>query len=316
METEKLMEIRKNLALLPALQRKIKDLRSEIRRSEETVNGLKEKYRRESLDVERLERDSFSTLLLKNFGRYEDRLSRESEEMLAAKLEYDKAAERLGSLNEEEKELEGRISELKREALAYEAELKDRKEAIKSKTGSEVNKKYEELEAEQDTLAKQLAETEEALRAAEAVISTAGDAMEHLRSAEGWATFDMWTRGGIFSHMAKYEHIDNAKYCFNRLNSQLKNLQRELGDLNMAGISSLDGIDSTTRAIDFWFDNIFTDLNVRSRIRNDNERVSELYGKTRALARRLESDKAALRSRITELEQKKNELAIGLRKEP
>lgn len=311
METEKLMEIRKNLALLPSLQRKLKDLRSEIRRGEGNVSGLMEKYRVEALDVEKLEKDSFSTLILKNFGRYEDKLSKESAEMLAAKLEYDKAAERLGDLKKREKELERRISELNREKRTYEAELEKRREAIRSKTGTEVNKKYEELETEQGALEKQLAETEEALRAAERVVSTASDAMDHLRSAEGWATFDMWTRGGIFSHMAKYEHIDNAKHCFNLLNSQLGDLQSELGDLSAAGFSSPDGIDATTRAIDFWFDNIFTDLNVRNRIREDNEQVSALYSKTRALAGRLEDGKSVLKGRIAELEQKKNELILS-----
>lgn len=311
METEKLIEIRKNLAMLPTLQDRIKKLKGKILDAEEIVDGLREKYEAEALDVEKLEKNSLSTIILKNFGRYEDKYNRESEEMFAAKLEFDKAMERVNDLNKELKESEKRLSLLSQEKRTYEAELERREELIKSDAGGEVSNKYREIETGQDAFAKQLAETEEALRAAERVISTADTAMEHLDSAEDWATFDVWTRGGIFSHIAKYEHIDNAKYCFNHLNSQLEDLQKELEDLNLTGISSLDGIDSTTRTIDFWFDNIFTDMNVRQRIRDDNERVSDLRIKISGLTDKLKNDMSVIKSRIRELEQKKNDLIIG-----
>jgi DNA repair exonuclease SbcCD ATPase subunit len=312
MENADLIEIRKNLAMLPSLQERIKILGDRIREAEENVKALLRKYEAESLDVEKLEKNSLSAILLKNFGRYEDRLTRESEEMLAAKLEYDKACARLDDLRKKREESEQRLSLLRQEEKKLGDELARRRKSVKSDAGSEVSQKYGALEAEQDSLAKELVETEEALRAARRVLSTAGSAVDQLERAENWATFDVWTRGGIFSHIAKYEHIDNAKDDFNRLNSQLEDLHRELRDLNLSGVTSLDGVDSGTRAVDFWFDNIFTDMNVRERIRDDKERVSELRDRISGVAYRLDNDISRIKNRLNELEQKKNDLLIGL----
>ncbi len=311
MDNKSLLEIRKNMVMMPVLQERIEALRGKIAKAEEEVRRLLKKYEAEALDVEKLEKNSFSAIILKNFGRYEDRLERESEEMLTAKLEYDKAVERVNDLKKNKAESEERLSLLFKDKTAFEAELKRREGIIKANAGTDLSRKYGELEAEQDALAKQLVETEEALTAAGRVLSTAGSVLGHLGKAESWATFDVWSRGGIISHLAKYEHIDNAKNEFNWLNSQLKDLQKELQDLNLTGISSIDGIDSTTRAVDFWFDNIFTDMNVRERIRDDSERVSWLRDKISGIAYKLDGDMNVIRSRMEELEQKKNDLIIN-----
>lgn len=54
--------------------------------------------------------------------------------------------------------------------------------------------------------------------------------------------------------MTKYNHIDNAQTDFDILSSQLRELRKELMDIDFAVDFQLTGIDSTTRMIDFWFD--------------------------------------------------------------
>ena len=312
MENVNLLEMRKNLAFLPTLKERIQILQGKIKAAENTVNGLLEKYKEESLDVERLQKNSISTLILKNFGRYEDKMEKESEEMLAAKLEYDKASVRVRELKKEKEESEKRLSLLLQEQRKYEEELGKREELIKSDNSSEVSLKYRELEAEQDALSRQLVEIEEAIRAGKRAMSTARSAMDHLDSAEGWATFDVWSKGGIISHLAKYNHVDSATDDFNRLNSQLEDLHKELQDLNLSGVASLDGIDSGTRTIDFWFDNIFTDLNVRERIRDDNDRVSGLFDKISGIVYKLDNNVSDIQNRLKVLEQRENDLLVNI----
>ncbi|OGO79829.1 MAG: hypothetical protein A2Y21_08145 [Clostridiales bacterium GWC2_40_7] len=311
MENVNLLEMRKNLASLPTLKERIQILQGKIKAAEDTVNGLLEKYKEESLDVEKLQKNSLSAIILKNFGRYEDKLEKESEEMLAAKLEYDKASVRVRELKKEKEESEKRLSLLLQEQKKYEEELGKREELIKSDNSSEVSLKYRELEAEQDALSRQLVEIEEAIRAGKRAMSTARSAMDHLDSAEGWATFDVWSKGGIISHLAKYNHVDSATDDFNRLNSQLEDLHKELQDLNLSGVASLDGIDSGTRTIDFWFDNIFTDLNVRERIRDDNDRVSGLFDKISGIVYKLDNNVSDIQNKLKVLEQRKNDLLVN-----
>jgi hypothetical protein len=120
----------------------------------------------------------------------------------------------------------------------------------------------------------------------------------------------VWANAGIFSHMAKYDNIDAAQECFNRLSSQLKDLQAELKDINMLEIPDVTIIDSTTRAFDFWFDNIFTDLSVRNKIRDDIELVSNLHSLTGDMIDTLEESKTEISKKLKELEVQKDELLI------
>lgn len=312
MDNESLSKIRDRIAALPVLKERLEKLRMRIKEAERDVQSLLSQYEKESLDVERLKKDSLSSTILKLAGKYKGKLDKEEQEMLSAKMKYDRACQRVSELNQEREDLERRIRELNKERQIYEAELKKREEVLLKDINSEVAAKYRQMEAEKENIIRQLSETDEALRAAKRAKSTALSALNHLGSAEGWATYDVWFKGGIISHMAKYGHIDNAEADFNRLYSQLKDLQRELADVNLAETVELAGIDSTTRAIDFWFDNIFTDLSVRNRIRGDMEQLRSLTGRIDRIVDRLERNKSYFKEKIEELERRKNDLIVSM----
>jgi len=231
------------------------------------------------MDVERLEKESLSATFLRLIGKYEEKLEKESREKFEAKVEFDKALAQERELKLELEELTDKISSLRSEQQLFEAELKKREQSIVSGLNEEASIKYGQLEEECGMLERQTTEINEAVRAAQRAKSTAKNALNHLESAEKWATYDVWSRSGIISHVAKYDHIDKAEEDFHRLRSQLESLKKELADIDIMGTVYMDGIDSTTRAVDFWFDNIFTDLKVRDRIRNDADQVRSLLGR-------------------------------------
>jgi len=238
-------------------------------------------------------------------------VDKESREMLHAKTEYDAAVNRLKELKQEREDLRRRLSDLSEDKRIYEAELMRREEKIKSGFTDAVSVKYGKLEEELNRLRRQLVETEEALRAAKRVLSTAKRAMEELDDAESWATYDIWFSKGILSHMAKYDRIDSAEELFGRLTSQITDLKNELKDINLTVDISLTGIDSTTRAIDFWFDNIFTDMAVRDQIRDNQEQIRYIYGKIDRVIDKLESIKSDINRQIGETEKMKNDLILS-----
>ena len=312
MDSEKLKEIRRNLSMLPLLKERAEKLNNKIKDKEQKVHSLLQKYEKESLDIERLKKDSLSATLLKFIGRYEGKFDKEFQEMLAAKIEYDKACDRVKELYREHSEIMDRISILKIEQYAYEDELKRREQMLLSRMNDKLSIRYRQLETEREMLTRQLVEMDEALRAAYRVKNTAQNAMEHLDSAENWATYDVWFKGGIFSHMAKYDHIDKAESDFNILSSQIKDLQKELADIDIVNIPEVAGIDSVTRAMDFWFDNIFTDLSVRSQIYENMEQIRALYGKIDAIILNIERNKNKINKMLSDIECKKDELIISL----
>ncbi|MEG6613974.1 hypothetical protein V6C42_14065 [Pseudoclostridium thermosuccinogenes] len=311
MDNERLLEIKYRVAALPTLEKRLEEIGRRIYDAEAEVRSLLRKYEAESMDVEELKKKSLSATLMKLIGIYEGRLNKETQEVLKAKVEYDKACQRVSELKNERDDLARRISELRREKRSYEDEIRKREEAIKNNVNAEIYAEYQQLETEREALMKQMVETEEALKAAARVKSTINSAMKHLDSAEGWATYDVWFKGGIISHMAKYGHIDDAEADFHRLHSQMKDLQKELSDVSLYIDPEIGKIDSATRAVDFWFDNIFTDLNVRNRIRDDMEQLRSLSGKIQSIISRLEKNKTDIKNRLTVVEQRKNELIIS-----
>lgn len=312
MDSDKLKEIKSNISILPALREKAEKLRSRIREAERETEKLLEKYEKECLDVEQLKSSSFSSFLLKVFGKYQGRLEKEEEEIITAKLEYDRVCQNVEELRKELHGIESSIVDLREQEKAYEAEIKKREQMLLERMDSEASEKYGKLEDERNFIQGQLFEIDEALRAARRAQNTARDVMGHLDSAESWATYDVWFKGGIISHMAKYDHIDRAETDFNRLSSQLRELRKELADINIYNAPGFTEIDSATRVLDFWFDNIFTDLRVRNSIRDNLDQLRSVYGSLSRVVSDIERKKEEYQRRIAEIEHLKNELILSL----
>lgn len=315
MDKERLLKIKESLSLLPVLDEKSKRLAEEISTAEGFVEELLQKSKREAMDVEQLQKEKLSNTLLRLLNLYEGKLDKETQEMLEAKLEYDKASHRLESMKKEQRELEGRISLLREEEKLYRQELHAREVSIQNTIYGQDYIRYRELEAQEDHIYSQLAELEEAMKCASAVAATAENAMSHLESAEDWATIDVWSRGGLISHIAKYNHIDDAQEEFNTLSVQLRQLRKELKDVEIVDDSLMMGIDSTSRIFDFWFDNIFTDLSVRSKIREDQDSLRHLQNKIQRMISDLSKARKKLYQELSHKAEAKQKLLIEMEKQ-
>jgi len=291
-----IIELRNRIQSLPTLESRMSNLQKELQQAHDDVSRLSRQYEQERGDVEKLEKESLSSFLLKLVGKYDDKLEKEQKEEISAKLEYDRASSRLESLTSERDSLKSRIDELRADEKKYQAELNSRRSELSRLTGADADR-YAELEKDRKTIIAQMTEIREAMSAAARAKSTALSAQESLKSAQGWATYDAFTRGGIISHIAKYSHIDSAEQNFSILSSQLRSLRKELGDVNGMNTSGLSEISSTQRAVDFWFDNIFTDLSVRGQIKDNATEINRLL-------RSISTVESALKSKQREHERK------------
>lgn len=312
MDSKELREIKNNISVLPVLREKAEKLRSRIREAERNAEELLDKYRKECLDVEQLKNNSFSAFLFKVIGKYDGKLEKEETEALTAKLRYDRACQFADELRRELHETEMRIMALKDQERIYDAEIKKREQMVLNKMDEEVYERYMKLERERDYVQKQLFENDEAINAANRARNTAGSVMSHLESADSWATYDVWFKGGIISHMAKYDHIDRAEADVNRLYSQLRELKKELSDISLNNVPGLTEFDSVTRFMDIWFDNLFTDLRVRNMIRDSMEQVENVYQNLGRIISNVKDSKKELQKRIEEIDRLKDELLLSL----
>jgi hypothetical protein len=113
------------------------------------------------------------------------------------------------------------------------------------------------------------------------------DALSALRSANDWSNWDTFAGGGLISSSIKHDRMDTAKAAIERAQTALARFGRELDDLGLPGMV-LPTTDGLTRGVDIWFDNIFTDLTVRDRIRSSIRSVEEVLGQVHEAVQGLE----------------------------
>jgi len=286
-----ILELRDRVLMLSVYEQKLEHLQKDILRATREVSRLLRQYEKESRDVERIQNNTLSSFIFKLIRKYEDKLEKEQKEEIDAKLAYDRATIHFENLEREKNELTASISSLKVDMDAYQSELADRRSELAFKKSEMACMKYAELENERSAIVSQITEIEQALSAAVKAELTAQNTRKSLESAKRWSTYDVFRRGGIISHMVKYSHIDKAEQSFHTLSSQLRCLKSELGDVHGFAMPEFNEISSGQRAVDFWFDNIFTDLSVRKKVINNAEQISNLLHNIKTV-------KSALKSKL------------------
>ncbi|MCL2359731.1 hypothetical protein [Candidatus Bathycorpusculum sp.] len=271
-----LFELRDRVLTLPTLEKRMDLLQKEILAAEGTVSLMLRRYDRECRDVKQIQKNSFSSFMFKLIRKYDGKLEKEQREEIVAKLAYDRAVTHLECLGQEKNELTSHILALQADKELYQTELANRRQDLNNPQAVPGSVQYAELEIGRNVILGQITETERALDALAHVKLTVENTLKSLKSAQDWATYDLFARGGVISHMAKYSRIDEAEKNYHLLLSQLQHLKSELNDMEGLTVSGFNEISSSQRSVDFWFDNIFTDLSVRNKVKDNTEQMYRL----------------------------------------
>ena len=95
-------------------------------------------------------------------------------------------------------------------------------------------------------------------------MGTCSSVLNCLNSAGNWATFDLFS-DSMITDFAKHSKLDEAQHLVYLLQTQLQDFRTELADVTV--YVNLDvNIRGFERFADYFFDNIFTDWAVKSKI--------------------------------------------------
>lgn len=287
--TEKLNELYEKVAKKRKAELELEEL---VVREEELsvkVEGLKDRKNIEQADVDRLEGRSLAAFFYNVIGKKEEKIEKEKKEAYEAAVMYDAAALEYESVKKGIEQRQAIINELK----FCEDEYKNAMEnAIKriSESGNINARDIMKLNEDMNYLKAQNRECDEAIVAGEEAIEEALDVKNSLDSAGDWNTWDVFGGGGIITHIAKYDHLDDAQEKIEKLQVKLSEFKTELVDVNLSADIKVE-IDGFTRFIDFAFDNIFTDFEVGGRIAESISQVEETIGKIESVMDELEEMK-------------------------
>ena len=311
-----LAQIEADLAYATQIRRQHTDLtqRLETQRTylalvEERVQSLRDRLTEEAKDVAALETFSPTLIWATLRGSRVDDLERERAEREAARYAVAEAEARRDAARRELESTQARLDRLgdvddvHRRALAAKEHW-----ALANDPG---------LAAQLDDIARQRGrllaahtETAEAHAAGEAAAALVEQAVQLLGKAESWSTYDTFLGGGMLTDMVKYDRMDKAAKLLHEADVALEAFSRELADV---GIASVDGIqvDAMTRTFDVFFDNIFSDLAVRSRIQDASRRAEAAGQAVRQALLRLDQAAHDIANQLSELDARRDHLLVG-----
>lgn len=127
----------------------------------------------------------------------------------------------------------------------------------------------------------------DALNTVNRLISLVEQAEKQFKSARNWSFLDV-LGGGVITDLVKHYKLGKAGNTMNEVNYYLQQLSAQLGNINIPADYRMQMGGFLTFA-DFFFDGIFVDAYMTSKIMNSLEQVRDLLNKLRQVKARLES---------------------------
>ncbi len=275
------------------------------------VRSLRAQYALQEEDVTRLEHLSFARVLAGLKGSRATDLERERAEADAARLHVADAQARLDALRAELRSVTGELQRLASAPDAYAAALAE-KERHLTESGDPRRTRLLDLAEEKGRLTAEVTEIDKALRDAGSAELALNQVAQILASAKSWNTYDTFFGGGLMADIAEHNRLNEAAQAAAEADRRMSVLRTELTDIETAASPSGPlAISSTTKFVDMWFGNIFTDLAIRDRIQQAQANVTSGIRLVDRVRVQLTNRAAQVRARLAAIEAERRTLLTG-----
>jgi hypothetical protein len=283
-----ILQFRKNSEEKNRLIQLKRKTETDLIKAKEKLSGLSEILKKEFSDVQKLEGNGITALFYNFLGTKEEKLDKERQEYLSAKLKYDACKNEISSL---ERELERLIDELIKigdPEIELNKLVEEKKKQLRQLSDSTCLK-FEELMNGQYVEKKEISE---AILSGEKALQGLTRAIDSLQNAQNWGTFDLFG-GGIIATAVKHSKIDEAKNNIMEVQNNLNQFRRELSDTSLNSNQNLIvEMDAFTGFADYFFDNLITDWIVQSKINQSLDACRTMFGNISVLMERLRRSEA------------------------
>ena len=285
---------------LGSLARKLFNAEENLSKYQEALEKAIANLEKENRDLERLRNDSFSNTLLKLFGNFDRRYDKEYREIIGAKVEFDKAYAMKIAAARRVKEVEADIEEKK-------LRLRNIKEDV-LRRHPDMNQVISERQQQILAIQHEWRETNEAEQAGLAVLEALSDIISGLDAADAISTWDLITDSCLILDFLKNDKLDAAEASLLHLEQTVYTFARELRDLDFVFESDLETISSTQRALDIFFDNLFSDWGTKVIIEKNIENLKKLQDSTEDVMESLAAKKRELETTLEVLADEDNKV--------
>ncbi len=277
---------------LGSLARKLFNAEENLAKYQEALEKAIAALEKENRDLEKLRHDSFSNTLLKLFGNFDRRYDKEYREIIGAKVEFDKAYAMKIAAARRVKEVEADIEEKK----------------LRLRKHPDMNQVVSERQQQILAIQHEWRETNEAEQAGLAVLEALSDIISGLDAADAISTWDLITDSCLILDFLKNDKLDAAEASLLHLEQTVYTFARELRDLDFVFESDLETISSTQRALDIFFDNLFSDWGTKVIIEKNIENLKKLQDSTEDVMESLAAKRRELETTLEVLADEDNKV--------
>lgn len=266
--------LNRNRGYYQEAQENLKILQNELKSKEDI-------FQKENEDVDKLNKTSITSLYYKLLGNIDEKIEKERYEAMQASIDYHRVLNDYEVKKDIVEKLHDRYvkeEDLYQELKAIQLEVMGKENPVRKEELLKYIEKYEDIQL-------LLKEVNEALKAGVQLKEGLENANEQLTKAGNWGLYDI-VGGGTISSMIKHNHIDHAQASFQKVRLLFIIFEKELKDVNMSYIG-MENMGDTLMAFDCFFDNVFVDIIVQSKIEKGIRNIEDALTKVNKTIARL-----------------------------
>ena len=290
---------------LEAMKAELLKQEDEVAKKAAELEAIKKK---EQLDVDKLEGMTIKALFFTLAGTKEEKLSQERQEAYVAAMKYDAAKRDLEGIEFDIRRCQEELDKLTDCEAEYELLLEQKKSSIKQEASQRTNKVIM-LEKNMADLAHEIIELEEALDVGYKAFDLVDDIVKELQDAHDLADWDTFIDSFLID-MQKQEHIHNAQDLIQDLRHELRHFKTELADVNIEGDIQIE-MDEFSEFADWFFDNIFTDWDIKAKIENSQVQAEDTRNQITSTINLLKDMRDERMKRRIEVEEELEGVVVG-----
>lgn len=268
------------LQLLEAekLHKKQKTVERLIQHAEREIERFELDLKQVRKNLNKLEESSFINLFRNWSGKRDELIVQNLDKVAVTELKLIEAQLTLEDLQDDMVDIVHKLNAINEPYIEQEIQKLDQeKQAWLAEHAPHLAEKLTEL-VEQETLCKQLVkEIQEAIDAGNAALSALTDAGFALHEAESYSTWDTFLGGGFIATAMKHEKLETTNSYIHTAQIALQRFSNELLDVKDMRNDTIEiDTDGFIKFTDFFFDNIFTDWSIHSKITTAMNQISRV----------------------------------------
>ncbi|TDL34890.1 hypothetical protein E2R51_03975 [Jeotgalibacillus sp. S-D1] len=310
---EQQLAIQSEINARDKLIRKKNILEKQLNAEEIKKETCYKKFSKEQQEVHDLDHFSFINTFRKLSGSMEEVKEKEIAEAAEAEIKWNEAVKMTEDLKHELADINQKISNPKWVGLDSEWKLLMEKKENWLRTNSQKDRKQldslYDIRNNLELLETEISEAHEAgLKSVQALNKAAG----YLNSAKSMSTWDTFLGGGLIATAMKHSSLNESEDAIHKAQLELHRFEAELQDVNESVTEGLK-VDrgSFLTFADYFFDDIFTEWTMHSRINSSINNVNKMIDQVETICRDLKSQQTQVNQQINEIKQELTEIIQG-----